>query len=208
MQVVSVRYRNESAAIELENGETLSLPLDFVLEMRLSSGRELSPDQLVLVYHQASFFSCRSHAFRFLSLRDRSRKELQRKLIEKKYDPEIVKEVVTDFEHRGYLDDREFSRKFIESAQRKKVKGPNLLKKQLMEKGVERQIAEDAMKEYGAYDIDFEDVLALSLKKIRTYKKESNREQKLAAFLMRRGFDSGMVFRIIRKIRELNVHTE
>ena len=83
-------------------------------------------------------------ALDLLSRRMHSRKELQRKLKEKGFDPDETEKVLDNLEERGLLDDRAFAAEFIEAGKRKNWSDKKL-NYELSARGVGREIVEELL---------------------------------------------------------------
>ncbi|MGP3590846.1 recombination regulator RecX [Vagococcus sp. WN89Y] len=103
----------------------------------------------------------RDRAMRILAMRDHSEQELRRKLVAlvpgkngmEKLDitDEELEQVISWCLEHHFLDDARFVRQFIASRARKGY-GPARIRQELNQKGIERQVSENAMREC---DIDW-----------------------------------------------------
>ncbi|HEX7455992.1 MAG TPA: RecX family transcriptional regulator [Candidatus Nanoarchaeia archaeon] len=139
-------------------------------------------------------------AFRFLSYRPRSEKELRDHLLRKgklkevKSEPEknqyeiSVTEVIRRLKKLGQVDDRAFASWWVEQRTRFKPRGKNLLKSELASKGVGRETI-DELVDFNKED-QTQQAMAAAAKKIASYKKLDDKAYriKLGQFLVRRGF--------------------
>lgn len=145
-------------------------------------------------------------AFRFLSFRPRSSKEVSdflRKKTRKAYvAPEVLTRVTDRLIELGYVDDEKFASWWIESRQKTKPRGMRLIKQELKQKGITTDAIENVP----------EDVIARRAveKKLEIWKKLSKPEQKkkLYDFLGRRGFSYNTIARVIDGILGKGYNTE
>ncbi|OPZ75480.1 MAG: Regulatory protein RecX [Firmicutes bacterium ADurb.Bin456] len=137
-------------------------------------------------------------ACRFLTARRRSRKELECYLRRKNYSEDATFLVLEKLEQYGYLDDRTFTRFWVE--QRLPKKGFTGLKYELKAKGVEPELIFEIMEELGP-DAEYKAALALALKKIKN-SGYSCHFTKMARFLQGRGFSSEVIDKICRNLKE------
>ncbi len=89
-----------------------------------------------------------SIAFRFLAVRDRSCKEVERHLAKKKIPAGIICEVTKRLKELGYINDALFAESWISYRKRYNPKGKFALKWELSQKGIENGIIESALAEY------------------------------------------------------------
>ena len=136
-------------------------------------------------------------ALRFLSYRPRSEKELRDKLKSKKASSEIVEKVIAKLKEQKFINDEEFARWWIESRLRFRPRSINLIKRELLQKGVDRDLIDAQISNLihstssGQISNELENAKKLINKKIMRYKSLSRQEiyQKLGSYLARRGFD-------------------
>ena len=140
------------------------------------------------------------YAERLLGIRPRSEKELKERLFRKRFDRQIVQDIVALFKEKKIIDDSQFAKLWVESRMRTNPKGDMLLRRELREKGVPAAAIEKALtekKESGESVIK-----ALAAKKFGTLKnlpKEKARK-KLFEFLARRGFEFDAIDETIREL--------
>jgi regulatory protein len=95
--------------------------------------------------------SAKDRALRLLSVRSRSRVELERRLARAGYEPDEVQEAIADLEEVGLVDDERFARELAE-AKRRRGMGRRAGLAALRAKGVDREIAEQAVGEVNPED--------------------------------------------------------
>lgn len=145
-------------------------------------------------------------SFRFLSFRPRSEKEVRDFLLKKLLRRNVVDEGVVDrvlsrLRELGYIDDEKFSSWWIEQRHSHKPKGARLIAQELKAKGIKSQYS------YGGRnvtDTDDEAVLARRavIKKLPLWQKlpKLAQKKKIYGFLARRGFDGGVIRRVIDEV--------
>jgi regulatory protein len=127
-------------------------------------------------------------SLRFLSYRQRSIKEVRESLEKKKASPEVVEKIIALLMEQKFLNDTEFARSWIESRLRSRPKALSILKQELHQKGISREIIEEIIPERKV--TDSESIKPLIEKAQRKYAKldPKERKQKIAAYLGRRGY--------------------
>ncbi len=130
-------------------------------------------------------------AFRFLSFRPRSSKEVKEFLQKKTKTASVVDCVMDRLVELGYIDDNKFAAWWIESRQKTKPKGMRLIKFELKQKGVDTE---------AVVEMPEDEVARRAIqRKLEIWKKLPKREQKkkLFDFLARRGFRYNTIARVI-----------
>ena len=86
-------------------------------------------------------------AIRYLARRPRTESEVLAHLC-RKFPHHIAEQVVSDLRERSLIDDAEFARLWTESRLRTKPRSVWLVKRELMNKGIRRDLAEEAVSDY------------------------------------------------------------
>jgi len=81
----------------------------------------------------------------FLAVRPRSVDETRRRLRDHGYRPGLVESVVDRLIELGYLDDEAFARAWVESRDRSRPRGEGALRRELLLKGVVRDVIDDVL---------------------------------------------------------------
>lgn len=130
-------------------------------------------------------------SYRYITLRNRSEKEVRDYLIRKKAEPELIEQVITRLKEQKFLNDETFARSWVLSRARFRPKGKMVLKMELQQKGVAKEIIEQVLSEERE-DVPDELSQATQLieKRVTKLKDKTRQEiyQKVGGFLARRGF--------------------
>lgn len=131
----------------------------------------------------------REAALPFLGYRARSRKEVERKLASKGFEPEVVAETLATLARAGLLDDAEFSRSWVRARTGSRPLGPARIAGELRQKGVDRELIAEALA-----TVDADGELAMAIEAGRAKAEQLRGEdprtarRKLGQTLARRGF--------------------
>jgi regulatory protein len=149
--------------------------------------------------------------FRFVSFRLRSVKEIREYLSRrskkaKTEDTKVIEDVFGRLKELGYVDDRKFAEWFIHSRQSTKPKGQRLIRQELYSKGVDRDIVDELFAVRASPDegdsagrTELDSARIAVRKKVQLWKNlpDIDMKRKIYGFLLRRGFSSNIVSRII-----------
>lgn len=136
-------------------------------------------------------------ALRYLSFRPRSEKEIRDYLRKKKVQESLVEIIITKLKEQKFLNDEEFARIWIESRMRFKPRSMKLIKIELSQKGVPKEIIEAIIQNsefplHEANRIQNDEAMVRKLieKKIGKYKNLPRQEvyRKLGRVLVQKGF--------------------
>ena len=130
--------------------------------------------------------TARDRALRLLGVRDRSRRELERRLLQAGFEPEEVTEALDGLEEAGLVDDERFARAVVEHHTANRLAGRRAVMAALMAKGVDRETAQAALEPSGG-----DEERALELAKRRALRlgrlPPEVALRRLTDFLVRRG---------------------
>lgn len=130
----------------------------------------------------------------FLSYRPRSSREIKNYL--KKICPEkyLVKYIHDRLQKEGYIDDHKFASWWVDQRLTFRLRGPQMLKYELFNKGIAKTIIDDVLSIINNQQLTTL-IRSLIKKKIKLYSylPPIKLKQKLYSYLARRGFDFNMI---------------
>src|SRR5207244_374392 len=91
--------------------------------------------------------TARDRALNLLSFRDRSRRELEQRLLQAGFEPEDVLEALEGLERVGLVDDERFARAVVEQHAGRRLSGRRAVASALFSKGIDRDVAAAALDE-------------------------------------------------------------
>lgn len=139
----------------------------------------------------------RHAAHRLLGRRAHAREELARKLEERDFDPDLIREVLDDCVEAGYVDDEEFARDQGSMLARKSW-GPHKIRAKLTRRGVDGAIVDRALEKLGEeYDWEQQALSKLRSKFGDPAELDDRDQQRAYRHLMHRGFGSGLIRRLL-----------
>lgn len=141
-------------------------------------------------------------AYRMLSYRDRSTKEIETKLQQKGYSEEVVAQVLAFLREANYLDDDRFASQWVRSRTERRQLGPLRLKRELQEKGIAPESAAEAIEQFSR---EADPVAPAEAALRRRFKnpaslREIKNQRRAYAFLQRKGFSNEIIFKAFKKL--------
>ena len=129
----------------------------------------------------------------------RSRKELADKLAAKNVPGDVATRLLDRFEEVGLVDDDAFARSWIASRQPGKGLARRALAQELRRKGVDDEVAREALDEIDPADEEAA-ARALVRKKLRSLSRvdDTTATRRLVGMLARKGYGSGLSFAVVR----------
>jgi|SRR6185369_8057907 len=140
------------------------------------------------------------NCYRYLSIRNRSEKEMVDYLTKKKAEPEIIIAIIERLKKQKFLDDEVFARGWVTQRARFRPKGKSALKFELQQKGIGKELIEKIL---GEEHEDIPDELTqaknLIIRRMEKVKDLPRQEiyAKVGGFLARRGFNWDIVKKAI-----------
>ncbi len=183
---------------------------DLVVEYRLITGKELNTDLVDELLFEAEVGKLMERMYSLFNIRQRTEKEVRtylknlsfkRKVKDKdEISDQAIESLIKKLKQKRLLNDAEFAKAWVESRRKTKQKGRIALRAELFQKGVDREIVEEAL------EIDEESEMHLAGKALEKYLEklkglpDFDKRKKAYQFLMRRGFEYGIVSDVVEKM--------
>jgi len=176
------------------------------VQLGLRIGREIDQERLRDIVAAEEVNKAYESALRSLDIRARSEREITQKLARVGFAETTVAAVVDKLRNMKLLDDTAFAAQWVEGRTRVEGSRPigrRRLAQELFQKGVKKELAEEALANVSEDD---EYILALAAAQKKVRKPPSDPEalvdeqRKLIAFLQRRGFGWGTIKRVIADV--------
>ena len=134
-----------------EDGKRLKAPAFKVVELGLTIGSETTPEDFLALENAQSLASCKERAVRILTASGLSKKELQKRLVQKGESEEDAEAAVLWLEELHLIDDLETAKQLVRSAAQRGY-GRARAKNILYEKGIPKEYWEEALEELPEMD--------------------------------------------------------
>ena len=172
--------------------------LEIVVMFRLKIGEEIDVEQLKTVIFEADKSDALNKALCYISRSIKTKREIKEYLLKKGFSEEIVWYCIDKLKEYDYVNDVEYSKKYIEST--KKTQGKNLSRFKLMNKGVKKEDIESALLDS---DINFiENAKILAEKYLKNKEKTKENFIKAYKYLICRGFSYEEADSAISQLKE------
>lgn len=201
---------HEITALEVQqrNKERVNLHLDGVYAFsitaleaaRLKVGQRLTDAEVARLKAQAEVDRAYERTLRFLTYRPRSEAEVVKYLASKGVEPSVQAEILAKLRRLNLVDDEAFARFWIESREQSHPLGRMALRAELRLKGVRDETIEKALR---ALDEE-ESAYRAARRQARRYGDLNDRQaqEKLGAFLVRRGFPYSVARATVKRLVE------
>jgi len=149
--------------------------------------------------------AAKQKAYRLLSLRPHSEKELEKKLRDKGFPAAVIKEALEKLHDLKYLNDASFAIQWARNLAANKLWGNRKITASLREKGVAAHLIDDAVTA-ARQELSEEEAIGLLIKKRGAKKKTAafdiKEKQRIFQSLMGRGFPPGLILNKLGKAAE------
>lgn len=189
------KNNKERVNVFLDDEYAFALTLDMAAQLR--KGQILEPAEIAALRDADTLAQAYQKAVRYLGSRPRSQAEIERYLRGKQYGDDIVAAAVQQLLAQGYLDDAEFAQFWRDNRERFRPRSAAALRAELRQKGIDREVADEAL---AGYDEETAAWSAVASKLARWQElPEPEFDQKVAAFLARRGFSYAVIRAVCRR---------
>ncbi|MFV8828158.1 recombination regulator RecX [Alkalihalobacterium sp. APHAB7] len=166
-----------------------SVDQDVLISWQLKKGMEIDVEELEKILSQDKVKKAYNLALSYLSYRMRSEKEVVDYLKKKEYEEWEIHQVIGKLNEYNFLNDNDFAVAFVRTKKNTGVKGPKVIEQELLKKGVNKKLAEEALDEY-SYAEQLDHIMKWVEKQARKTLKESEQayQQKIIRQLLSKGF--------------------
>lgn len=193
--------RSSSVVLVIEGGERHEIPDVVAARWPLSTGAILSSEEVSGLLAEAARQRAIEAALRLLTVRSRSRAELERGLRRRGHSSGDISAAADRCAELGYLDDRAFAEAFVRDRLRHKPRGVSRLRSELRVKGISAEIADEAIQavlaQEGTSERELLERLARRRRRALRGLEPGVAERRLASYLLRRGFPPEEVRRVV-----------
>lgn len=192
MKIARIAELNKGFLVIFEDGSELKLSEEVYFTCFVYEKEEMSTDEIDRLLFKEKVTEGLIACKKYLAGGLKPKRRLFAYLEDKGYDKDVAMEVVSVLESDDYLDDMKYALKKIK---RKMIMSPvstSMLADFLENDGLERDLAEKAIKDSKINDYDTADKLA-----VKRLKKTKGNKRKTALYLVSKGFSEEIIFDIL-----------
>ena len=202
MTVTEIRpVTKQKYQIEVEGHSPFVLYKGEVFRYHIEKDREISPEIYREIIEEVLTKRAKLRALHLLEQGDRTKKDLEEKLLKNGYPPEAVEAALAYVESFHYIDDKRYALSYIQNQSGRK--GRARIQMELRRKGVPQEYIDQAFQEMEE-ETDTEAVIRELVQKKRRGQgpMDEKEKQKLYGFLLRRGFSTSDILCVLREFSE------
>lgn len=185
------------------NGEyAFAVHEDIVVKFRLLKGKEIEEEEMARLLKAEERNRAIQYGLRYLGYRARSSAEMRDYLSRKGFEPEDCEAAIETFANEGYIDDEDYAERWIEERKRLRPRGRHLLKQELIQRGLEPELAERAIRKHVSDEEEMAMISELIEKKWRgkTFDRLYDAKKKMIPYLRRKGFSMELIASVIERV--------
>lgn len=164
----------------------------------LRIGQEVSKDDLEKLKEQAKIDKIYNQTLALVARRPRSEWEIEDYLKRKGHESDIRSEILSKLSSKGFINDADFARRWVESRRLLKNISQRKLRLELKQKRISEEIADEVLADDKTDEVE---VIKAEISKKRRQKRYQD-DQKLIAYLSRQGYNYGDIKSSLDAIKE------
>jgi len=189
--IIEIKERGAFIGITLSNGSSFFIfPEDFT-QLNLMRDKVLSAELIKKIEFLNNISITYKRAINILSFAPTTQFLLKQKLLKKGFDNISITKTIERLSEKKLIDDRKFAANWVSLRLSKNPESTFILKSNLIKKGVDREIAEDVLKDLtpdsAIYLEGFEKAL------LKQQKKTSRSIEKIKMSLLRKGYPISLI---------------
>jgi regulatory protein len=203
MKIVDVKKTKNKGLINIffDNDDMIMVDEEDCFKYNLYKDIELTQNEYINIKKNIKYKMAKSIAFKYIVRQLRSIKEVYNKLSFYNFEDSIIDMVIDELKSMGYLNDRIYTHKYIFDRMKNNPKSKKMIEYELKQKGIDRDIIEEAVEEMNVDDL--ESGIYLARKKInKCNTSEEKTRKKVMSYLRTRGYNMEMIKSILRSLED------
>lgn len=197
----SQRKNPNRYSIFIDGKFVLGIDKKTVEDMDLRVGKLVDEKDLKKITSQEELNKAQAYALMLLGYRERSLREIKMRMRQKGYEEKLIEKVVKYLKDRNLINDKRFTRLWAES-RIKKGYGSWRIQSELEQKGVNREMADEILKDLYSGINEVQIALDLVEKKRWVSKEPQRLTERVSNLLRRRGFSFEVISNVVEEIQK------
>jgi regulatory protein len=199
---IKAQKRNRNRySVFVDGRYSFSLDENTLLREGIRIGRPIEQREIDVLVLKDEFFRARDYGYLLLSYRDRSERELKKRLLDRGFHPDVVAEALAYFMDQGLLDDRVFAEKWIDGVLIGRPMGELRIRRELRAKLVDDSIIDEALDAKLDRDTEYRLARRSAEKKLRTLEgyERDTAKRRFFRYLQGRGFPFDIIDELVKE---------
>jgi regulatory protein len=201
-QITAVKPQKNKKRVSVYLDGKFGFGIDYesFVKLGLKVEQNLTEEKVGEIVKEAELQKTKDKLLKYATLRPRSKREIKDWMRRKKVHDSLKDDLFNTLKRLELVNDKGFANWWIDQRLQFKPRGRKALYSELMKKGIDKEIIEQALSEK---DID-EEKMARKLVKDKSYKWEKykgrEKQKKIADYLARKGFNWGVIKPVLKEI--------
>ena len=204
------KKNKDRVSIYIDDEYAFGIDISLVYDFKLKKGMEIDQNFIDQVLLKEDEKQAHIYALKVINYRPRCEAEIRKKMAEKGYSRKLIDNTIDYLIENDFLNDTRFAKLYIESKLHQNQYGPNRIRYQLLQLGLDRSIVDNALRDLYENNGDYEDyseyntALILAKKKLSSLGNNDSaaKYRKLSGFLGRKGYSYEVISRICSELIE------
>lgn len=210
-KITKIEYQKNNkdrVSIYLDGKFEFGIDLNIMIKYSLSKDMELEDEFILEILIEEDKAKAYNYAISVLSRSSKSEKELRLKIIQKGYDLELVNVIIDKLKANKYIDDEDYTDRFIHDKINISKYGKRKIKEALYNKGIDRPIIEEKLNLISTDD-EIDRAYTLGEKKLKNLSDVENAKKyvKVSNFLINKGFEYETVRKVVNKLLNIDYYS-
>lgn len=178
---------------------------DTLLKYQLRKGDDITAEKLTEIREYDEYNYGKNIAYKFLSYKPRSIKEVKNKLTYKKISKESVEKIIEHLKKYQFLNDENYAKLYLEQRISNKGMGKSMVTFKMIDKGIDKEMISKVIDENYPEDKQIEagkKLLEKYLKKKQKIEDKLELKKKCYQYLFSRGFSYSIISQILNITEE------
>jgi len=185
---------NNKYKVHLENNESINIYEDVIIKNNLLYKKEMDRELLEKIDNDNSQFDAYNKCVKYISVRIRSKHEIEEYLKKKEIEPSLIDETIDKLIKNNLLNDDIFTKAFVNDKIKFTTMGPYRIEQELKKHHIDSNIIYKYLNEID--DVTIDDKINKQINKlIKSSRKKQNLRNKIYMNLLSLGYSNEMILR-------------
>ncbi len=174
---------------------------DLIEKFGMRIGLKIEPEVIEKIIEADEVMRAKNYALSLLREDIHSKSEMEQQLAREGFEAQAVQTAIAELIRSGHIRDRKYAENWVNRRKKSNPRGKTLLTHELVDKGIDRETAEQVVAEVNAED-EAKLALEIAQKRAKHYKRLPIQaaKRRLHGYLARRGFESETIRQIIEQV--------
>ena len=174
--------------IKLESGHVFSISEDVFLSKSLVAGQILEKEEIQEIESLEIKNQIKNIVLNLISYRDRSSAEILQRLRKKGFNDKDIKQILDEFESKGFINDIEFAEKYAVHLIEKKLMGKIAVKSKFYSHQISDKDLEPILEKLYKINPPKDLLMKLMIKRVKVRNKSKKDKKRLVSLFKRKGY--------------------